>query len=267
MYGRAKAEAAEVAWYGRAKLHGMYGRAKAEAAEVLLRDFEEDYASTLAKCNGDEVPCVSVCVRCVCGVCLSVCLCVRACACVRVCVRICEFVLRSITYGILQGCGKAARALRKGGVRWQASRRCACLFRDTFIGAGRADFLICTCRVLRVLQGAAKASSVFASEPPLRLPRKRQPLARRDLPWKAGCLQVVEALEKLLEAGCGGDGDGSGGADNGESGGGGGGVKAARSAVGKVGERASRGQHRHLADFVRDCKRACAAQVRGREAQ
>jgi len=49
------------------------------------------------------------------------------------------------------------------------------------------------------IEGGGKALSVFACDPPLRLPRRRQALARKDLPWKDACRKVLAALGEFVQ--------------------------------------------------------------------
>ena len=106
-------------------------------------------------------------------------------------------------------------------------------------------------------ESASKTMSVFSSEPPLALPRKRQALDRQDLPWKSACADVVVALKASVETvfrrECS-ETEKTSGLGAGDVG-----LEKALSALNKVGERVQRGQHRHLADFVRDCRRCLSA--------
>ena len=96
--------------------------------------------------------------------------------------------------------------------------------------------------------GASNAMSVFACEPPLELPRKREPLPRIDLPWKGPCLDVIAGLRNSVEARAS---DAGAEADGGKA--------EVLAALQRTAERVEHGYYKHVAEFVRDCKRAFRA--------
>ena len=100
-------------------------------------------------------------------------------------------------------------------------------------------------------EGGGKTVSVFACEPPLRLPRRRQPLARKDLPWKNACLKVLAALGQFVQTERQAASEAAAAVSAG--------WEDVAAALERVGQVVLGGRHRHVLDFVRDCQRAFRA--------